>query len=341
MASTKNKPYDYSCYNNIINAGKLWVDDSDNKEIEKYGIYITKGANDNCVKDFMINAPIGWAAVDEDKDTFGCCTGNKLLSTSIEKCNIGVLIDSESNYIGNKVRIENYNIGIKIGNSTYCRDNIIDNPVFYAGKQDSINIYNALNNKNNIYSYQESRRDNYIHTNNTYFHESDQNDKYKGNLNTIRYIDNTDQNRWQVTITDSVYKISAIYNKVFDDIFVINQKDSLSRCTIKNVNIADYFRLPVVNSKIDLPTSLNGIQLGNYTKHVGIMIYVFEEKKPYIWVGNDWSPITKDSLYINIGNTSNRPNNASIGFQYYDTTLKKYIVWNGTEWTNLDGTALE
>lgn len=28
------------------------------------------------------------------------------------------------------------------------------------------------------------------------------------------------------------------------------------------------------------------------------------------------------------------------GFEYYDTTLKKYIVWNGTEWTNMDGTNL-
>lgn len=31
----------------------------------------------------------------------------------------------------------------------------------------------------------------------------------------------------------------------------------------------------------------------------------------------------------------------NIGFQYYDTTLKKYIVWNGTEWTNIDGTTLQ
>ena len=31
----------------------------------------------------------------------------------------------------------------------------------------------------------------------------------------------------------------------------------------------------------------------------------------------------------------------NIGFQYYDTSLKKYIVWNGTRWTNMDGTALE
>lgn len=30
----------------------------------------------------------------------------------------------------------------------------------------------------------------------------------------------------------------------------------------------------------------------------------------------------------------------SAGFKYYDTTLNKYIMSNGTAWTNLDGSAL-
>ena len=28
------------------------------------------------------------------------------------------------------------------------------------------------------------------------------------------------------------------------------------------------------------------------------------------------------------------------GFRCYDRTLKKEILWNGTEWTNMDGTTL-
>lgn len=28
------------------------------------------------------------------------------------------------------------------------------------------------------------------------------------------------------------------------------------------------------------------------------------------------------------------------GFDVYDTTLKKKILWNGTAWVNLDGTSL-
>lgn len=45
-----------------------------------------------------------------------------------------------------------------------------------------------------------------------------------------------------------------------------------------------------------------------------------------------------------VGNTASRPSNLSQydqGLQYYDIQLKKYICWNGTDWVNMDGTALE
>lgn len=44
---------------------------------------------------------------------------------------------------------------------------------------------------------------------------------------------------------------------------------------------------------------------------------------------------------IAIGKSNQRTDNAKIGSLFYDTTLKKYIVWNGTEWTNIDGTTLQ
>lgn len=42
------------------------------------------------------------------------------------------------------------------------------------------------------------------------------------------------------------------------------------------------------------------------------------------------------------GTTAQRPTleNTDAGFHFYDTTLKKYICWNGTAWTNFDGTTL-
>lgn len=52
-------------------------------------------------------------------------------------------------------------------------------------------------------------------------------------------------------------------------------------------------------------------------------------------LGNNPDLVTK-------GTTNNRPtlSNTDEGFEYYDTTLKKKILWNGTAWVNVDGTAL-
>lgn len=48
------------------------------------------------------------------------------------------------------------------------------------------------------------------------------------------------------------------------------------------------------------------------------------------------------NLFSHKGPTANRPAvDISInGFEYYDTTLKKKILWNGTSWVNMDGTPL-
>lgn len=42
------------------------------------------------------------------------------------------------------------------------------------------------------------------------------------------------------------------------------------------------------------------------------------------------------------GDTLNRPilTTDDAGYPYYDTTIGKYIVWNGGSWVNLDGTSL-
>lgn len=52
-------------------------------------------------------------------------------------------------------------------------------------------------------------------------------------------------------------------------------------------------------------------------------------------LGNNPDLVTK-------GTTNNRPtlSNTDEGFEYYDTTLKKKILWNGINWVNVDGTAL-
>ena len=43
---------------------------------------------------------------------------------------------------------------------------------------------------------------------------------------------------------------------------------------------------------------------------------------------------------VNKGDSNNRPSKPNEGEEYYDSTLKKKILWNGDAWVNMDGSAL-
>lgn len=55
-----------------------------------------------------------------------------------------------------------------------------------------------------------------------------------------------------------------------------------------------------------------------------------------------WVLESKGVEYNKYGDTSSRPqlDSSMEGFTYYDSTLKKMILWNGSAWVNMDGTAL-
>jgi hypothetical protein len=60
-----------------------------------------------------------------------------------------------------------------------------------------------------------------------------------------------------------------------------------------------------------------------------------------------WNTVWKDSqgytAALSKGDTASRPTNLTtddFGFEYADSDLGKKIMWNGTDWVNLDGTAL-
>lgn len=76
---------------------------------------------------------------------------------------------------------------------------------------------------------------------------------------------------------------------------------------------------------------------------IGTLCYDLKKKRIAAFNGDIFVATNGFNINFNInGATEDRPtlNQEHSGFQYYDTTLKKYIVWNGTEWTNMDGTAL-
>ena len=64
-----------------------------------------------------------------------------------------------------------------------------------------------------------------------------------------------------------------------------------------------------------------------FDKTLGISIW---------WDGEKWVDRNGDNAYLpHKGDTSERPDpsKVSIGFEYYDTTLKRIIISNGTEWS--------
>lgn len=75
------------------------------------------------------------------------------------------------------------------------------------------------------------------------------------------------------------------------------------------------------------------INNGGYTKDIiSINNYPFAYLENSNIVNN-----YRETLNKNIGNTSNRPIEASKGFQYFDTTINKPIFWDGTKWIDATG----
>lgn len=85
---------------------------------------------------------------------------------------------------------------------------------------------------------------------------------------------------------------------------------------------------------IERPDITNATNLYYYDNSIKKLLYGHKG----VWkdaLGNNPDLATK-------GTTNNRPtlSNEDAGFEYYDTTLKKKILWNGINWVNVDGTAL-
>ena len=83
-----------------------------------------------------------------------------------------------------------------------------------------------------------------------------------------------------------------------------------------------------------------GITLG-YNAALSDRKLTFDNQRCLLKYGynNKWNYVST----LLSGTTSERPSadlNMPVGLQYYDTTLGKLILWNGTTWTNVDGTAL-
>lgn len=113
--------------------------------------------------------------------------------------------------------------------------------------------------------------------------------------------------------------------------------------SISVTNTASIVNNGIMNS-INNSTAVRQDALTSITSMVGEFSYVIGADR-LAYKNNDGNWVGVDGYNVVLkrkGTTEERPTPllGDSGFQYYDTTLKKYICWNGTTWVNMDGTAL-
>lgn len=126
------------------------------------------------------------------------------------------------------------------------------------------------------------------------------------------------------------YNLFKLYRNSNDKLYFLNgagdRRDALGR-TFKVKESTDGLDTSTLNSLLD----------------VGRVFYSPYHNKLCMWTGSKLiDAFGYESSKKKKGTSADRPSidETQSGFQYYDTDLKKYIVWNGTEWTNMDGSSL-
>lgn len=126
------------------------------------------------------------------------------------------------------------------------------------------------------------------------------------------------------------YNLFKLYRNSNDKLYFLdgggNRRDVLGR-TFQRKESTDGLDTSKLNSLLD----------------VGRVFYSPYQNKICMWTGSKLiDAFGYESSKKKKGTSADRPSidETQSGFQYYDTTLKKYIVWNGTEWTNMDGSSL-
>lgn len=147
---------------------------------------------------------------------------------------------------------------------------------------------------------------------------------------------NVSDNRFKINVGGYFYVLKATNKYIANNNAIDNYNNSGIKVANKMIIVAD--SAPTSNTK----TWNAGDICLNSNASVGSIIGWFcaTSGSP-----GTWFPIGTIEQYAGLkkqGTTAERPamNRNYIGATYYDTTLKKMILWNGTAWTNVDGSAL-
>ena len=129
------------------------------------------------------------------------------------------------------------------------------------------------------------------------------------------------------------YTVSDYFEQVMNMIHITNKFVSGNRIIIhtrwKEGDKVDYVK--------DIDFKITNAKTGENIHALFIAWYYFKPVKP-----NFVDALGFNANLAHRGTTEQRPTPTASdeGFEYYDSTLKKKILWNGTKWVNLDGTEL-
>ena len=104
----------------------------------------------------------------------------------------------------------------------------------------------------------------------------------------------------------------------------------------------EYKLLPLIKVPWDLQIYSN-IEAKDSAINKGEFVYNVNTNKAGWWNGSKWADNNGYNIEFSTkGTTTKRPtlSSADEGFEYYDSTLKKKVLWNGTAWVNMDGSSL-
>lgn len=140
-----------------------------------------------------------------------------------------------------------------------------------------------------------------------------------------------------VLTQDMINQDNTIYDVRYDF-------EAINNITFKANSIA-IFNGGSFNDKVSCPNYygiINNKFVISNTDFIPVVTSTSNGLMSFIDKVNLSSLILKVNNLTSKGDTDSRPTLANIdeGFEYYDTTLKKKILWNGTNWVNLDGTEL-
>ena len=151
--------------------------------------------------------------------------------------------------------------------------------------------------------------------------------------------------------TNQIKQEFSFWNIDNDSILIVKIKSLGGNACIQDITFINSNKKEISNAKrivnnhsvtyLSITTSSDSIIDDTNWYLIGSIYTNKNNKVPYIFLGEKKRILYTDN-YDNKGTSVNRPQLVSKneGFEYYDTTLKKKILWNGTAWVNMDGTEL-